>query len=342
MRDILTKITKDIKSFESLALIGLGKNVGKTTTMNAILELLEYKNVMLSSIGYDGEDTDLIFQTSKPTIKVKEGMLLATAKKCLLASDVTFEILETTGFQTPLGEIVIARCLSEGLVELAGPSTKTQMKKVIDLLKSFNDGLVIVDGALNRKSFCDPSVCDKTILCTGMILSDNVDEVVAKTKLEYTLLSTPQLDYDLKTDANVAIVDKDNNLLELDLVTSISQEINIVNLLDEDSRILYLNGPLTNNLAKELIKKRAKLQDLSVIVKNGTQLFLSEEIYNRLLKTNKIQLRVLEPIDIYAIALNPQSLSQTFNSLDIINNLRENINVPIVDFVGGQSSGFIS
>ena len=44
--------------------------------------------------------------------------------------DISREIVETTGFPTPLGEVVLVRARSDGNVQLAGPSITAQLAKL--------------------------------------------------------------------------------------------------------------------------------------------------------------------------------------------------------------------
>ncbi|MEG0284346.1 MAG: hypothetical protein RR601_06050 [Erysipelotrichales bacterium] len=340
MTDTLNNFVKNLRTYKSIAVIGLSKNAGKTTTLNSVLELLSYEDVMLTSIGYDGEDTDLIFGTGKPTILVKEGMIIATAKKCVLTSDINFEILETTGYNTPLGEIVIVRCLSDGLVELAGPSYNKQLIGVINLLKGFNkNGLVIVDGALNRKTSSNPSVCDTTILCSGMTLSDDIKEVAKQTIFALNMLTLPKIDSNEidfeKYEETVTLINKDGSTIPLNLPTTINSEKIIAKELSKETRYIVLKGPVTDKLAVALIKVRNLVDKVDIVVSNGTNVFIKNDTYDQLLKT-KLSLKVAETIDVSAIAMNPNSLYRQFDPIPLVAEVKKNTDVFVYDFVGGE------
>lgn len=334
------QFVKNLRNYNSIAVIGLSKNAGKTTTLNSVLKLLNYQDVMLTSIGYDGEEADLVFGTGKPTIYVEKGTILATAKKCILSSEIRFEILETTGFNTPLGEIIIARCLENGLVELAGPSYNSQLKEVIRLLKSFNEnGLIFVDGALNRKTSSNPSVCDTTILCSGMTLSNSITEVAKQTIFAVDILSLPQVSNCsnlVKCLANtITLVNIDGSKIVIDAKTTINNEGVIVKNLSKQVRYLVLNGPLTDKLTLQLIKSRNLVDKLDIVVKNGTNVFIKNETFERLNKTN-ISLSVIDPIDISAIAMNPNSLYNSYDSKQLVNEVAKHTDKFVYDFVGGE------
>ncbi|MDR1781516.1 MAG: hypothetical protein LBR40_00735 [Bacilli bacterium] len=330
MSDIIT----NVKKYSSIAIIGLSKNAGKTTTMNYLLKMMNYQNCMLTSIGYDGEETDLIFNSNKPTIFIKENTIIASAKKCLLQSNIQFEIMETTGFNTPLGEVIIARSLNEGLIELAGPSYNEQLTKVIDIMYSFNkDGLVLVDGALNRKMMANPSVCDGTILCTGMSLNKDIDKVVAKTIFTLEIFKSELVDQKIKeiienNISNNIILDKDNKITKLEVDTLINKENEIIKLLNKNSAYLYIKGPLLDKLMEALITKRNTFKELNIVVNDATKIFISQKVFELLKKTN-IKIKLLNKIEIIGISVNPVGINIKVDSKLLINEIKKYTNIPV-------------
>lgn len=125
------QLLRQLHSVKTMSIVGMCKNAGKTTMLNWLLEQGKLQGVLgLTSIGRDGESTDIVTGTEKPGIFVREGTLIATAKDMLRLGDITKEILMTTGIPTPLGEVVIVRARSAGHVQLAGPSITTQLKTV--------------------------------------------------------------------------------------------------------------------------------------------------------------------------------------------------------------------
>ena len=84
-----------IQGVRSLSIIGMCKNAGKTTVLNKLIAELNESSVCLglTSIGRDGESTDLVTRTAKPGIYVYEGTLVATAVDMFRLSDITREII---------------------------------------------------------------------------------------------------------------------------------------------------------------------------------------------------------------------------------------------------------
>lgn len=124
-----SNLIQQLQSVRSMSIVGMCKNAGKTTMLNWLLAHSGRGRVLgLTSIGRDGESTDVVTGTEKPSIFVPAGTLIATAKDMLWLGDVTKEILVSTGIPTPLGEVIIMRARSDGYVQLAGPSITTQLK----------------------------------------------------------------------------------------------------------------------------------------------------------------------------------------------------------------------
>ena len=111
------ELVQQIQQVKSMSIVGMCKNAGKTTMLNWLLAHTGRRQVLgLTSIGRDGESTDVVTGTEKPSIFVPAGTLIATAKDMLRLGDVTQEILVTTGIPTPLGEVIIMRARSDGYV----------------------------------------------------------------------------------------------------------------------------------------------------------------------------------------------------------------------------------
>ena len=80
-----------LQDLESLAIIGLSKNAGKTTCLNHIIaawqETSQLRPLALTSVGRDGELEDILSGNPKPRIYVQTGTLIASAEGALLRSD---------------------------------------------------------------------------------------------------------------------------------------------------------------------------------------------------------------------------------------------------------------
>ena len=184
-----TELLENIRQARTLSIVGMCKNAGKTTVLNWLLAQSRGRVLGLTSIGRDGESVDVVTGTEKPGIFVPEGTLIATAKDMLALSDVTQEIVFTTGIPTPLGEVVIVRARSAGSVQLAGPSITSQLITVSDLFFSLGAKQTIIDGALGRKSLGARAVVESVILCTGASYDRRMEKVVQDTANIFRLMN---------------------------------------------------------------------------------------------------------------------------------------------------------
>ena len=78
-----------IKPYSSVSLIGMCKNaVGKTTVLNRLIKDCRRmdESIALTSIGRDGERSDLVTNTKKPrNFRLRRQAITATAEKLLFA-----------------------------------------------------------------------------------------------------------------------------------------------------------------------------------------------------------------------------------------------------------------
>lgn len=194
-----------VTSHGTIAILGMGKNAGKTTVLGHMLRLLAKAGRVagLTSIGRDGEARDIVTGTAKPAIWVRDGTLLATAAEMLRLGDITPEIVGTTGIHTPLGEVVLVRALIGGTVQLAGPSMREQLAQVSTSMHALGADTVLIDGAIHRRALGAPSVSEAVVLCAGASQSADMRAVIEETAYICRLLMLPTCD--AQTDARIEI-----------------------------------------------------------------------------------------------------------------------------------------
>jgi hypothetical protein len=135
----------------SLAVVGTGKNAGKTVAAGAVVAALQRAGVPfgICSIGRDGETADVLDAAPKPRIALPRGATFATAA-ALLPRSPAVEILERTGEQSALGPVALARVRTAANVELAGPPTAAGLRRVVAALAASGCAFVVIDGAIDR------------------------------------------------------------------------------------------------------------------------------------------------------------------------------------------------
>lgn len=164
----------------SAIVVGTAKNVGKTTTVNALLQVAARRGtrIGLTSIGRDGEAFDAVDDAPKPRVFVEAGTLVA-AGRALLPHARGIEVLEQRA-ESALGPIVFYRASVPQHVEISGAPTASAMRSVIERLSALGTERVIIDGAIDRIAVVATGD-DAVIVATGMALAADVDRVVAET-----------------------------------------------------------------------------------------------------------------------------------------------------------------
>lgn len=306
-----------VAPYTTVCLAGMCKNAGKTTALNALLAGARRRGVSLAltSIGRDGEREDLITGTHKPPIYVTGGTLFATARGLLPKCDVTGEVLALTGIHTPLGEVAILRALSDGFVELAGPSMTEQIVALTDQLKGFGARKVLIDGALFRRSLCAPEAAQGVILSTGASYGPDMDKTVADTAFVAQLLTLPE--------SGPWPDMQGHRFARGDLYDDFAAA------LEGRGDALYATGAFTDAMASALLRRK----DIphTIAVEDGTRLLLSRESYEKL-RARGVAFRVRRRNALVALTVNPFSAyGAPYDPAAFQRLMESRVTVPVID-----------
>lgn len=334
-----------LDDLRSLAIIGLSKNAGKTTSLNHLIrawtEEKKDRPLALTSVGRDGEAEDIVSGLCKPRIYLPKGYLLATSVASLRRCDALLDIRELSGIRSALGEIVIGRTLSDGYVELAGPSRATELKACEKLFRAEEpDCLFIVDGALSRRSPAGGGVTEAVILAVSYGRSASATSLLKRTKHAVNLLTLPGVDSQDREWISAAISEQDdlralalNEKGQLRVLTaeSLLGEANrILDFYRVNDRLLFLRGAITEALITEILKL-TNLQQLQLVVEDGSRLFIGKSTVTRL-KAAGVELKVLHPLSLRLLTFNPQMEDGSpVDNPGIVDELRRAVTVPIYD-----------
>ena len=281
------------EKYRRIALIGMGKNVGKTTVLNYLIKSFaaQNKSLALTSIGRDGEDVDVVTKTTKPRIFAPSGSIVATAEGLLSLCDISLEVLNVTDYYTPMGRVCIVRALTQGFVQLGGPSIAAQMASLLDGLP-FDIDKILIDGAISRKSLAAPHIADAAILCTGAAISSDINEVIAQTRFIANIYLLPQA------------MPKDGDIV--------------------------LQGAVTDNIIQPLLNT-PDLKNKRVVAEDAGKIFISRPMYEKL-QIRRVGLAVLKPIVLAAITVNPTSpRGYSFAAQEFLERMREAVPIPVYD-----------
>jgi hypothetical protein len=298
-------------NYETVSIIGLAKNAGKTMTLNYLMEEGAKLNIKtgITSTGRDGENTDIVTQTQKPPIFVTEGMFAATAKKTLMLSNAKTEILETSGISTALGEVILVKVRQKGNMQIAGPVTAKDMKYVAGRLKHYGAQVVFIDGAIDRKAVSSPVITDACIIATGAVLSRDMKKVLEKTAHAVECYSLGETDEHVKNIVRktnkTCIITEEGRIRVPDIKTSIGGGKIISDLIDEKTSHVFIKGALTSSMLKDLWGNK-HLRGIKLIIEDGTRIFADIDVWNEM-RRKGLKVEVINKINVLAVTLNPVS-----------------------------------
>ncbi|HEY5256775.1 MAG TPA: hypothetical protein VIJ12_00150 [Candidatus Baltobacteraceae bacterium] len=177
-----------------IAVVGTGKNVGKTVAVRAILGAAQRRKLStgLASIGRDGEAVDAADGRPKPRFFLRAGTTFATARGALPSSPAV-ELLRVTEMPTSAGVLVIARVREPGYFEIVGPPTASGIRVTLANLRALGARLTILDGAVDRVAAIAGD--DRAIVvATGAASGATIDDVATQARAMVERLATPAFD----------------------------------------------------------------------------------------------------------------------------------------------------
>lgn len=126
----------------SIFVVGIGRDVGKTTALRAIYEAACNAGSVtgLASCG--------IASSRKPRLWLQRGTVFVTARDALPRTPAV-EIVRLSPLRTAGSALLYARVATAGLYELAGPPTASGVRQVVDHLSAWSE-IVLIDGAVDR------------------------------------------------------------------------------------------------------------------------------------------------------------------------------------------------
>jgi len=331
----------------AVAVIGLVKNAGKTTVVNALMDNVAHR-FGLTSLGLDGERTDHLTGLAKPRVAPPRGTLVATTQGSLDRSGYAMEILEELPYHTPLGRVLIGVAGGGGQVEVSGPTTLAEVRATVERLQALGAEQVLVDGAINRLGSASPRVTDGVVVATGGMVADTLDEVVAVTTATLDMLTLPAVSEETKSlvapqellTARAVSVDERGNQARLELDTVVGEGVTVAREVERrETQTLFIGGALTQEFVDDFTRVLAPRRRLRVVVRDATVLVLPPAIVSRF-RRRGIDLEVLRPLRVLAVTTNPFRVPQPYNPKVFFSAIADAVGdrVPVFDVVHGQAS----
>jgi hypothetical protein len=342
-----------------LSLIGLAKNVGKTTTTNHLLETLlaekHYRadELALTSLGLDGEAVDALTGLPKPRYVPKAGLLIATTAELLRQAEnegARVEHLLQLPGRTALGPVVLARILEPGRVIIAGPTLLRDLRGALDKLQGLGARLGIVDGAINRLGAAAPGISGACIVCTGASVGSTTQLVARRTNDVLRRLTTQQTQWRAackKHNPDIRLLafsphDTDGmaTIFSGSIEPASEAEWIVSHLTTHKAPVYVLRGALTEELARALLTELSTHSAYGVgelVIEDATKIFCHSVVLKRLAERG-LDVRVIDSINILAITINPYTPEYACTPQLLVDTLIKELpplHPPIIDVVSG-------
>lgn len=303
-----------LKNNTTIAILGTSKNAGKTVALNEFINTASKHSIRIgiTSIGRDGERQDIVTFTEKPPIFVPKGTFVATAEGCLSKFNTGYEIIDVTPFQTAIGRVIICQVVEDGFVEIAGPDSNSEIKRVCGFMRDIGADRILIDGALNRKTQASPAVADAVVLSTGAVLSRSMEVTIQKTQHYAKMLCLEKVRDDIEEICReaasmgvVSFIDNNKRIINTKYITALGCAKQIIGEINPDFEYVVLPGTLTGSFIR-YIKDILEDNNIKIVVMDGTKIFVNVMDYKSFERLGgKIQ--VVDPINLAAVTVNPYS-----------------------------------
>lgn len=315
----------------TVAMIGLCKNAGKTTAMCRLIRELDGESLAMTSVGRDGERKDVVTGTAKPEIWVPRGTLFATARGLLPLCDATVSVEAVTDAMTPLGVVAVFHALSDGYIQLAGPSAVSQLKPLVRTFRELGAGRVLIDGAAGRKSLACAGENGCIILCAGASMPGGLTGITAETAHLCGLFASGEPENAglraglAGAQARFALFTPAGTPLPLELEPNGQPRWGG---LPRERCVLWVAGGVTGTLLRALSQRGAPVD---VAVQDATHLLQERSATERFLRSGG-RFLVRRRLTIAAVTVNPWSAyGHPLDRREFLDVMQAALPVPVVD-----------
>ena len=327
------------QKYKTVSIVGMAKNAGKTTALNYLIEEAMDEGIVLgiTSTGRDGESTDLVTGTDKPRVFLDTDTLVSVPEKLYELEDAGLEILKMTEYGSSLGQIMLCRVVTSGYVQVAGPVINASHARMCEEMLGFGAQLILIDGAIDRKSIAAPETSDAIILSTGAVLSRNMKKVIEETAHTVGLYRLPLLEespgreliLEHLSEEKLMMIE-DGRIRLLDRNTGLGAGRFLDGEINEDTEYIFVPGAFTQSVIADISPK--KLGQVTFVLRDPTRIFIDSVSWSQLRKKG-LRVKVLAGIEVAAITVNPSAPGgYAFDHEELLRGVQEAIpDIPVID-----------
>ncbi len=287
------KFLEKIKAYKKIAVVGLAKNVGKTTFVNFLIK--SFLRSCVITIGHDGEERDVLYGIPKPPVLLPEGNFAIVPVSFIPKGS---EIVET--FDTPSGMVALIKAITNLEIQTVRIGGFDLTGRMAGYLLEFCDR-VIIDGAFGRTGIA--SYVDATIVVTGAVIDDPISKTVKSIKK----LLSPEISGDIKSNLSGH---------EEEIVISTKNGIEFLNSDEDISRILEMSGDAEWVYIPRVL-------DRSILSKIRCKLIVPSANF---VLSDDFDFEVVKGINVIAVGVNSVSIRNDLNPQWFLSELKMALN----------------
>ena len=297
------------------AIIGLEKNIGKTTVLNWISRIWakNAQTTFLLSIGRDGEEVDVLDARPKPRVDLPKGNYALSGER-VLTTPALLEVIEVFPFETAAGRPIVFKAMEDTTIELINPGGLKNLTEITDrFLGERVCDRVLVDGAFNRLSHAQWTVADYVLLVTGAEAQGTFEEILERTvylverleKLSCAPEWRKRIEETIQHDSRLILFPKGGKPVAV--AETLLQNPKMITQM-ENAEAVYLEGALTQGVAEKLLQEKI---ETDLIVRDGPCIQVDYGLFRRM-QARGLRLSVLYPIPVVGIFVNSFGARRSF------------------------------
>jgi hypothetical protein len=300
-----------------IAVVGVAKNCGKTTTLNTLISHMEDHPIGLVSVGIDGESRDYLIGTDKPSIRVYPGQWVVSSREGFERSSARVSFVEPLGFNTPMGPVYLAEVLEPGDVLLSGIRHSGDLRMALDLMTSAGAAPCLIDGAYGRTIGARASLSDGVIVSTGAIVSSSLQEVMEATRSLTHRLTCPEPAHLWQRDLMQRALTEERALLggvkvparSLTMRSALTALPRSRKLWGDEIHAIAIPGLVSNRVLEELlcVRELPGGERRALIVEDGTRIQVKPGLMRRFERTWDVY--ATSRVELLGISYNPSNIA---------------------------------
>lgn len=292
-----------------ILVLGLHRGAGKRTVVEGLAREAAASGVPLGIGAAPRLVHDDDYSRELPTVvPLPADTVILTARELLDEGTAGLDILQDTGIESSLGELVVARIREEGEAALFGPSEPESIDAVTGLLRTHGALRQVVTAGREHQAFLKTGLFDGVVLSAGLGIAPSEERAVAAIGYEVDVLDLPECDplsrtsYEVARSRNeIVVADAEGRVLQT-LTRDPAAAARWITGEDVPSTVtVIVPGKLNDDLVRPLVQAG---MSGTFVVEDVTRMRVAPIYFKAWLKGGG-EYRVVHSTPLLAVALNP-------------------------------------